>query len=539
MSEEKSIVRAIYTAVLLISLVAVATANLWGPLETSEARYAEISREMVVSGDWIHPCLLNVYHYHKPPITYWITALAYSVFGVTPFAFRFFLIVALGIQFILVVKIGRLLWNDQKAAVLAGWIYVTLPIVLISVRALTTDAYLITFILLAVFSWVRYLVTRQVGMIYLFAVALGLGFLTKGPVVFILPVMVILSLLKWKPVPQTKGIHILGTSFVFLIIALSWFVVVAIEKPQLIDYFVMRHTVERLIHASVFNRSKPWYYYLTIFPLVSVPWIVIFLRGFKNLFNKNANHLFRSIVIYWIFTPLFFFSLESSKLTLYILTLFAGFSLATGYLAVKESSRWEGAVFAGLILTVLLGMIVAPFMMDIAVSFWFFVIPATSALAVAWSLFFSSTSIHRLVLRPLILVIGLLACASVFFRINSSAVNATTKLTDFIQEQGLQNRHLILFDELLPSIAFELNNIPLSVYNGNRALNREVQFQNNDDWKEYLVDCTTPDGQTILGKRIDSLSVIITKSKKIKPLEQYISGSWKMKRIDQWIIFYK
>src|SRR5687768_3582551 len=32
----------------------------WGVIETSEARYAEIAREMFQSGDFVHPQLLNI-----------------------------------------------------------------------------------------------------------------------------------------------------------------------------------------------------------------------------------------------------------------------------------------------------------------------------------------------------------------------------------------------------------------------------------------------------------------------------------------------
>jgi len=38
----------------------------WGLTETSESRYAQISKEMHESNDYVHPKLLEVNHYHKP-----------------------------------------------------------------------------------------------------------------------------------------------------------------------------------------------------------------------------------------------------------------------------------------------------------------------------------------------------------------------------------------------------------------------------------------------------------------------------------------
>src|SRR4029078_7371138 len=47
-----------------------------------EGRYAEISREMLASGDYVLPRLNGLVYLEKPPLQYWITAGAYRIFGV-------------------------------------------------------------------------------------------------------------------------------------------------------------------------------------------------------------------------------------------------------------------------------------------------------------------------------------------------------------------------------------------------------------------------------------------------------------------------
>ena len=104
----------------------------YGVLESSDARYAEIGRAMYATGDYVHPNLLDVHHYHKPPFTYQITALGYEIFGVNPFGARFFLQLAVLLQILLVYKLTLLLFNTKKTALWASIIYFTFPLVLIS-----------------------------------------------------------------------------------------------------------------------------------------------------------------------------------------------------------------------------------------------------------------------------------------------------------------------------------------------------------------------------------------------------------------------
>ena len=53
-----------------------------------EGRYADISRWMLVSGDWLTPRLDGLPFFHKPPLTHWLQAASMAVLGVTPWAAR-------------------------------------------------------------------------------------------------------------------------------------------------------------------------------------------------------------------------------------------------------------------------------------------------------------------------------------------------------------------------------------------------------------------------------------------------------------------
>src|SRR5215470_11782294 len=67
---------------LLLGIAWFATLG-WRPLfEPDEGRYAEIPREMQVSGDWVTPRLNGFKYFEKPVLQYWATAVSFSLFGV-------------------------------------------------------------------------------------------------------------------------------------------------------------------------------------------------------------------------------------------------------------------------------------------------------------------------------------------------------------------------------------------------------------------------------------------------------------------------
>tara|TARA_R110002012_G_scaffold176161_1_gene341033 strand:- start:8093 stop:9112 length:1020 start_codon:yes stop_codon:yes gene_type:complete len=118
-------IKSIRMALLLAIVGMVLFFNLgaWSVTESSEARYAEIAKEMVQTGDWLHPQLMGIYHYHKPPVTYWLTAVSFKVLGISPFSARFLLQISVLIQIWLVYKITFILLKRSNAAFLSAMLY--------------------------------------------------------------------------------------------------------------------------------------------------------------------------------------------------------------------------------------------------------------------------------------------------------------------------------------------------------------------------------------------------------------------------------
>jgi 4-amino-4-deoxy-L-arabinose transferase-like glycosyltransferase len=97
-------------------------ALLWfGPLNTphlfepDEGRYAEIPREMVVSGDWVTPRLDGIKYFEKPALQYWATAAAFTLFGQHAWTARLWSALSAYLGLLLSFALARRLYDERTA----------------------------------------------------------------------------------------------------------------------------------------------------------------------------------------------------------------------------------------------------------------------------------------------------------------------------------------------------------------------------------------------------------------------------------------
>jgi len=527
--------------ILFISLINVGS---YGVIETSDARYAEISREMFESEDFLHPTLLGIGHYHKPPFTYYITAISYCLWGVSPFAARFFIQLFIIFQLWLVFKITLELWGDKKLAIWSALIYLSFPIVLISSRNLTTDPYLTTFVILSIYSWILFKKRNHVAYLYLFAASLGLGFLTKGPLIIIVSVVfcVLFSFLNRQQYKNKVSLHSLGAFVVFGIIGGSWFYFLMRENNEYFNYFIGHHIVERY-SKDVFQRSEPFWYYLAIAPVVGLPWlltlpITLWKNRFAILQNKMLRILLLSLVI-----PFLFFSSASSKLIPYILPLYSLFALLIAY-TLKEFQLHKFNKYIIVFFTALitfLNVLAFAFPLEIQIPFICSIIGLLVGVIQVgiWrltTLNIKSKLISLSTLSALLLLIN----SGAIMANNELQVNSTQPIANFIVDKQLQNKNILVYNKRLPSLSFNMQKPIISLYDGNRDLNRETQFERDTLWKQNLINLQS---QKELTKFMDLLNqestVLITYKNRIPEERQWILNYYPSKvEMGKWQVYY-
>lgn len=322
---------------------------LWEP---DEGRYAEIPREMVVTGDYVTPRLNGVKYFEKPPLFYWLQAGAIEALGISEWSLRLWPALFAVLGCLAVYLAGRRLY-DRRTGLLAAAVLATNPLYYELGRAVTLDMAVSVMITVTLFAFLLGVEqppghSRRSYMWTCYASA-AFATLTKGLIGFVLPGLVIGAWIavvgEWR---QLKKLYLLSGVMVFLVIAAPWHVVVAWVNPEFsYFYFVHEHFLRYL--TRVHHRYEPVWYFVPVLLLGLYPWTAFLVQSVKaNLPASWAQRHQRSrelFLLLWAVLVLVFFSLSSSKLIPYILPLLPPLALLIArYLAHMWDQRVDTGV---------------------------------------------------------------------------------------------------------------------------------------------------------------------------------------------------
>jgi 4-amino-4-deoxy-L-arabinose transferase-like glycosyltransferase len=297
--------------------------------EPDEGRYAEASREMAVTGDWLIPRLNGIQHFQKPPALYWAVVGGMRLLGTNEWGARLPCALAALATTWLTFVIARSLF-DRAVAWVAVCILVSSADFFWMARTLTPDM-LLTFWTTAAIAC---LVTsaRRAGRLreWGFFAAMGLGFLTKGPMALVVPISAALC---WQGAARRRGEGVRlrwGRGLALtLCLGLSWFVTVSVRYPALARYFVVYEFVERVAtHAH--GRVQPVWFFVPVLLGGLFPWSTFIPAAVASLRRRAAQGFDPThwLLIGWVLPPLVLLSLSGSKLVTYVLPLFPALAIA-------------------------------------------------------------------------------------------------------------------------------------------------------------------------------------------------------------------
>ncbi len=316
-------------------------------LEPDEGRYAQIPKEMLANQSWVVPTLQGLPYLDKPPLMYWLVAISYRVFGVTPEAARLVPALCVHLTILAVYLIGRRSIGE-RAALWAALLLSVAPGFVSVARLLLLDGLLtfcVTVSVLCGFEAVRTGIFKP-GWWIAAALASGLGFLTKGP---ISEVLLFIPLWAYGMLAGTSARvrwHWYAIFFAIVFaVNLPWYVAMYREQPQFLGYFFWQHNVMRFLQP--FDHLQPIWYYAPILLAGLLPGTLLLIAFFWQILrNTSATATNRSLAGgFWLLAGLWcvlFFSVSGSKLPTYILPAYPFMCLALGEFVAR--TRWNSAV---------------------------------------------------------------------------------------------------------------------------------------------------------------------------------------------------
>jgi 4-amino-4-deoxy-L-arabinose transferase-like glycosyltransferase len=334
--------------VALVALLAIrlVSLGLYPLMDTTEARYGEMARIMVETGNWLTPMFdYGVPFMGKPPLHTWVTAAGAWLLGNSEFALRL-------PHWLAGVAVVWLVWQSAprfglrplvSAFVLASMVgFITCAGIIQADMELTLG---LTIAMLA--TWRVWQGDRVYS--YWLAVGLAIGLLAKGPVVLALWVIAILPwLIRERGLGRWLGsLNIVG--FLVLLVALSvpWYVAAEIATPGFLRYFILSEHFGRFLvsgytgdlygHEHVEIRGTIIVFWL----LNALPWSALmpFLiwRHRKNLAGKASLLWFLGS---WAAAPVVLFALAANIMIPYALPGLPAAALLFDALMDEEDVAW-------------------------------------------------------------------------------------------------------------------------------------------------------------------------------------------------------
>ena len=317
--------------------------GLWIPDET---RYAQIGRDMLHSGNWVAPHFMGLRYFEKPIAGYWMIAIGQAVFGDNLFGVRIASALSTGLSVWLVWLIAGRLWRDPRKRFASTLIYMSFGLVAGQAGYANLDPQFTFWVNLSLVAvWFAFDSSTRRARLCAWAVlglACGMGFMTKGFLAWLLPVLIAVPYALWQR--RIKEVLSYGPLAILVAVAicLPWALAIHHQEPDFWQFFFWNEHIRRFSAADA-QHTQPWWFYLPILLAASLPWAALLPNTLIDACKQRREPV-TGFLLLWLLLPLAIFSLSKGKLPTYIMPCLLPLALLMGHAVVSWREQAKGRI---------------------------------------------------------------------------------------------------------------------------------------------------------------------------------------------------
>ncbi|MBV5257788.1 glycosyltransferase family 39 protein [Synechococcus moorigangaii CMS01] len=296
-----------------------------------EGTRALVAREILRTGNWLHPTQFGEPYFMKPPLMDWLVALSYRLGGVNEWTSRLpgAFTSALGVP--LLYCLGRQLFERRSPALWSALIYLTLLPVVRHGRLLMLDGLVLSALIFSLWCLLKGTKDRLWGLG--FGVGLGIIAFTKGLLMLPLGAIAFLFILWDRRWVVLKNPYLwLGLGFGCLPIFLWYLAQVQYYGAAFIQTHFLTQGFDR-VSSAVENHQQPVWFYLLEILKYTVPWLFFLPQSYYFVWQtRQTSH--GKLILTGSLLYLGLISAMGTKLPWYVMPFYPFMALAIGnYLA--------------------------------------------------------------------------------------------------------------------------------------------------------------------------------------------------------------
>ncbi|MBU3606253.1 glycosyltransferase family 39 protein [Polynucleobacter sp. MWH-Creno-3A4] len=323
--------------VIIYGLLWFGTLNYRHLIPSDEGRYAEIAREMLVTGDWITPRYNGYKYFEKPPLQMWATAAAFQVFGIGDWQARLWTGLTGFLTILLIGFTGARIYS-ARAGWLAAVVLASSPMWVISGHFNSLDMGLSSLLVAALCSVLLAQTSPNTlhrrNWMWVCWILMGLATLSKGLIGAAIPAMVFIaySVSAWDWKIWTR-IRLFSGIVLFLAVTAPWFILVAQRNPEFLEFFFIHEHLQRFTQDA-HSRTGPIYYFVPLLIIGLLPWVLQIPGAIAQAWSERKHDITKfssgRLLTCWFVVIFVFFSVSHSKLPGYIIPIFPALALLIG-----------------------------------------------------------------------------------------------------------------------------------------------------------------------------------------------------------------